>query len=82
MDGRIYKGERGKMIEVKSSKGITDLKVSGGVSTIAADLMMIVGTVCKAITKEHPEEEPYLKVFINSYVNSGKVFKIGGDEER
>ena len=75
MDGRIYQGVRGKMIEVKSSKGVVDLKASGEIKEILADLFVIVSSVYGAIAKEHPEKKDTLQTLIKGFFNSGMAFE-------
>lgn len=74
MDGRIYKGERGKMIKVETNKGVTDIKMSGTTSEVISDLLVIVASVYDGLAKQNPELKELIKGFIRKFVNSDMLF--------
>ena len=68
------------MIDVKSKNGLVELKVSGEIKTILADLLVIISSVYEAIAEEHPERKADLKALVRGCINSDMAFE-GRDGE-
>lgn len=54
MDGRIYKGERGKMIKIETKDGVYNGEIDGKLSTLVADTYAIVSCVYCQIKEDSP----------------------------
>ena len=80
MDGRVYKGERGKMIKAESSD-VVRLEMSGTLREIMADTCVIVNDVYCSLKKQNEAQSAILKAFIQETVASGDMFHEFKDEE-
>lgn len=54
MDGRIYKGERGKMIKIETKDGVSNGEIDGKLSTLVTDTYCIVSCVYRQIKEDSP----------------------------
>ena len=54
MDGRIYKGERGKMIKIETKDGVSSGEIDGRLATLVADTYDIVSCVYRQIKEDSP----------------------------
>ena len=52
------------MIKVKTSKGTTRYDFKGDIPEIAADLMVIIKTICQNVSVKNPEDAAALVQFI------------------
>lgn len=80
MDGRIYKGERGKMIKAESSD-VVRLEMSGTLKEIMADTLVIVNNVYHSLKNQNEAQAKIFKAFIQETVVSGDMFREFKDEE-
>ena len=69
------------MIEVKTNKGITDLKMSGTTTEAISDLLVIVATVYDGLVKQNPERGELIKGYIRKWVNDDMLFNAKQDGE-
>lgn len=54
MDGRVYKGERGKMIKIETKDGVSNGEIDGKLSTLVTDTYCIVSCVYRQIKEDSP----------------------------
>lgn len=63
------------MIKVTQKIGLTNLEMEGDIATIAADALMILRSVYKAIKNDSEKAGEHFKEFVTSSIKDGIVFR-------